>query len=123
MPGLAVSGRYYIQHVTPSLTSGAGGTAPGGGRRRLLTMPHRSLLQAPDVNASTTAGQAELTSINLNTFLGSTGPRKLLQTQGLEIVYACVPTAIPAACLPSTSSLGSLCMQARSRASFSTYTW
>lgn len=90
-----MSGRYYVQHVTPSLTSGAGGTAPGGGRRRLLSMPSRSLLQSPGINASTTAGQAELVTLNLNNFLsGSAGRRKLLQTPGLEIVYACVLTAI-----------------------------
>ena len=102
MPGLAVSGRYFIQHVTPSLISGAGGTTPGGGVRRLLRTPTRGLLQsAPVVNASTTAGQAELTATNLNNFLsGSTGRRKLLQTQGLEIAYACVPPATSAACLP-----------------------
>ena len=94
-----MSGRYFIQHVTPSLTSGAGGTTPGGGLRRLLKIPPRSLLQAPVVNASTAVGQSVLTATNLNNFL-DTGRRKLLQTKGLEIVYACAPTAIPAACLP-----------------------
>ena len=95
-----MSGRYYVQHVIPSLTSGAGGTAPGGGRRRLLSMPDRSLLQTPDVNASTTAGQATLVTLNLNKFLsGAAGRRKLLQTSGLEIVYACVLTVFhPPAC-------------------------
>ena len=88
-----MSGRYYVQHVVSSLTRGAGGTAPGGGRRRLLSMPDRSLLQVPDVNASTTAGQATLVSLNMNNFLGSARRRKLLQTRGLEIVYACVPSA------------------------------
>ena len=94
VPGLAVSGRYFIQHVMQSETSGAGGTKPGGGQRRLLSIPSRGLLQAPNTNTS--AGQAALLAINLNNVLQA-GRRKLLETKGLEIVYACVhlPIRLP----------------------------
>ena len=98
VPGLAVSGKFYVQHVVSSLTSGAGGTLPGvGSRRRLLELPGRSLLQTP---ANTTAAEASGTANALNAFLtASSGRRKLLQTTGLEIDYACAPCATSASCM------------------------
>ena len=94
MPGLAVTGKYFVQHVTTSLTTGAGGIAPGGGRRR-------SLLQAAapgSFNATpvyTATGQAAGTAQNINDIFSSlfTG-RKLLATAGLEIDYACAPLPV-----------------------------
>ncbi|KAK9828426.1 hypothetical protein WJX81_006839 [Elliptochloris bilobata] len=89
VPGLPVSGNIYVQHVTSSLTSGAGGTVPGGGSRRLLDFTSRSLLQA--ANASTAAGEAALTAAAFNSVLAGPSGRKLLQTpNGLQITYAAV---------------------------------
>ena len=94
-PGLAVSGKFHVQHVVGSLTSGAGGTLPGvGSRRRLLEVPGRSLLQTA---VNTTAEEAAGSAVALNGFLAAnSGRRKLLQTAGLEIDYACAPCACAA---------------------------
>ena len=94
-PGLAVSGKFYVQHVVSSLTSGAGGTLPGvGSRRRLLEVSGRSLLQT---STNTTAAAATVTASTLNGILtANSGRRKLLQTAGLEIDYACAPCACAA---------------------------
>ncbi len=98
VPGLPVSGRMYLQTVTPSFAAGAGGTAPGGGGRRLLEAgPGRGLLQAAATNQSTAAGEAAIVIAGLNAVLSSNTGRKLLQTPGtgLEILYACAPRLQP----------------------------
>jgi len=70
VPGLPVSGRMYLQTVTPSFAAGAGGTA---------------------------AGEAAIVIAGLNAVLSSNTGRKLLQTPGtgLEILYACAPCLQP----------------------------
>ncbi len=99
-PGLAVSGKFHVQHVVSSLTSGAGGTLPGvGSRRRLLEVSGRSLLQT---SINTTAAVATGTAIALNGILTTnSGRREQLQTAGLAIDYACAPCACAAGLLPA----------------------
>jgi len=122
--GLPVSGRMFVQSVATSLTAGAGGTAPGGGGRRLLAVPPgRRLLQSSVTNLTTAEGEAAIITAGLNLLLAPTTGRKLLApTGGLELLYACAARTrtcapcrpAPAACLPGYLVPALLALPARS---------
>jgi len=114
--GLPVSGRMFVQSVATSLTAGAGGTAPGGGGRRLLAVPPgRTLLQSSVTNLTTAEAEAAIITKGLNLLLAPTTGRKLLApTGGLELLYACAArTRTCAPCRPAPvlppACLGTLC--------------
>jgi hypothetical protein len=114
--GLPVSGRMFVQSVATSLTVGAGGTAPGGGGRRLLEVPPgRRLLQSSVTNLTTAEAEAAIITKGLNLLLAPTTGRKLLApTGGLELLYACAArTRSCAPCRPAPvrlpARLGILC--------------